>query len=141
MIWVGIDVGTSTGIAVWDGSRRKFVSLLTVPLWRALQTVQSLATEHAGDITVVFEDARERKWFPQEKDESEYRGRLMGAGAVKRDSTIWQEFLEDNTIPYLHVPPRKGLTKWDSDQFAAVTRYTGRTSKHSRDAALLVFGR
>ena len=141
MIWIGIDVGPSTGLAVWDGDRRSFVGLSTVPLWKALQTVAGYADMHKDNITVVFEDARERKWFPAEKNLSEYRGKLMGAGSVKRDSTIWQEFLEDNTIPFIHVPPRKGLTKWDADQFAAITGYRGRTSEHSRDAALLVFQR
>jgi hypothetical protein len=141
MIWCGIDVGSNTGLAVWDGSRREFTLVATLPLWKALQTVASLAELHKGDFAVVFEDARKRTWLPQERNVSEYRGRLMGAGSVKRDSVIWQEFLQDNGIPFQHPGPRKGMTKWKADTFAAVTGYRGRTSEHARDAALLVFGR
>ena len=139
MIWVGIDTGTHTGLAVWEGGH--FTELVTVPLHRALERVAQLAAQHPGDVRVVFEDARQRKWIPRERSFSQMKGRAMGAGAVKRDAAIWQEFLEDKGIPFDAVPPRKGLTKWSADTFAAVTGYRGRTSDHARDAALLVFGR
>ena len=65
----------------------------------------------------------------------------MGAGSVRRDCEIWEEFCNHYKIPFDAVPPRKGLTKWDADTFAKVTGYKGRTSNHARDAALLVFGK
>jgi hypothetical protein len=39
------------------------------------------------------------------------------------------------------VPPKAGATKWDADTFRRLTGYSGRTSNHARDAALLVWGR
>lgn len=142
MIWIGIDPGTHTGLAVWDGDGRRFMLVATVPLWQALQEVASYTQQYGTSaVSVVFEDARQRKWLPREASASEYRGKLMGAGSVKRDSAIWQEFLEDNGIPYFHVGPRKGLTKWSPDAFARSTGWKGRTSEHSRDAALLVWGK
>ena len=94
-----------------------------------------------GPVKVYFEDARQRKWLPKDTSSSEYRGHLMGAGSVKRDSVIWQDALTDWGIPFEMVPPRAGATKWDADTFARITGYKGRTSNHARDAALLVFGR
>lgn len=138
MIWVGIDTGTHTGVAVWDG--RAFTSLETLPLHRALEKVARLQDEGAR-LAVVFEDARQRKWIPREKSFSQMKGRAMGAGSVRRDATIWEEFCTDRGIPFLALPPRKGLTKWSPDYFAHVTGWKGRCSEHARDAALLVFGR
>ena len=140
MICIGIDPGEHTGLAVWDTETQAFAQLTTVPLHRAL--LQVLTLKESGEtIHVTFEDARQRQWLPRERNLSEYRGRLMGAGAAKRDARIWEEFLTDNAIPFTAVPPRKGATKWSPDTFARVTGYTGRTSNHARDAALLVFQR
>jgi hypothetical protein len=141
VIWIGIDPGTHTGLAEWDGDRRRFLLVATVPLWQALQEVSNAAAAYRGGVRVVFEDARDRKWLPRERNLSEYRGRLMGAGSVKRDSAIWAEFLQDNGIAFDKVPPRPGLTKWTQEQFEHVTGWKGRTSNHARDAAMLVFGR
>lgn len=139
MKYIGIDCGTDTGVAVWDKSSRRLTSVQTLPLYKAFEVVALLAQD--GDVKVIFEDARKRKWIPKEKTESEYRGRLIGSGSIKRDSKIWQEFCEGKGLEFEAVPPRKGLTKWDKDTFAAVTGWKGRTSHHGRDAALLVYGR
>lgn len=138
MTFIGIDTGTKTGFAVWDGKR--FLEIETLKLWQALDRVRRMK-EQGEDITVVFEDARQRKWLPREKSISEYRGKMIGAGSVKRDAAIWEEFCIDNGIKFFSVPPGKGLTKWSAQTFAEVTGWQGRTSNHGRDAALLVYGR
>lgn len=140
MTYIGIDCGVKTGVAVWDSQAREFLEVSTYKLWQALFAVKRYADTYK-DVTIVFEDARQRKWIPRETSESEYRGKLMGAGSVKRDSKIWEEFLTDNHIPFEAHPPRPGLTKWDAKYWAKVTGWKGRTSEHSRDAALLVWGR
>ena len=143
-IWIGIDPGDNTGLAVWDSSRRAFLSVETLPLWRALDEVRRwryAAAAQILDVFVIFEDARQRKWFAQEQNASEYRGKLMGAGAAKRDAKVWEEFLSDNGIPFCAQPPARGRTKWNADYWAKVTGWRGRTSEHARDAALLVFMR
>lgn len=146
MIYIGIDPGDNTGFAVWDSASRSFREVATLPLHRALQEVKrwKYACMMAPKFTpfkVVFEDARQRKWFAPERNVSEYRGKLMGAGAAKRDAKIWEEFLADNGINYEAHKPQAGTTKWSADYFTRITGYTGRTSEHARDAALLVFQR
>lgn len=138
MKYIGIDTGTKTGFAVWDGER--FLEIETLKLWQALDRVRKMK-EQGEDITVVFEDARQRKWLPREKNISQYRGKMMGAGSVKRDAVIWEEFCEDNGITCIMQAPSRGMTKWSAEVFADVTGWKGRTSNHARDAALLVYGR
>lgn len=137
---VGIDPGKHTGLAIWNTETQSFADLGTVPIHDALKAVFYLHRDY-GPVRVYFEDARQRKWLPKDATSSEYRGHLMGAGSVKRDSVIWQDALTDWGIPFEMVPPRAGATKWDAQTFARITGYKGRTSNHARDAALLVYGR
>lgn len=138
---IGIDTGHDTGLAVWDTGRRAFRAVETLRIHRALDAVRTWERDNPGQVRVVFEDARQRRWLPRDTSSSEYRGHLMGAGSVKRDATIWEEALTDWGIPFEATRPRPGLTKWDAAAFSRVTGWTGRTSNHARDAALLVFER
>lgn len=139
MIWFGIDPGVNTGVAMWKDGELKVVE--TVGIIRAMCRVLAAWEASDDDVTVVFEDARQRQWLPRERSASEYRGKLMGAGSVKRDCDIWEEFCNVYGIKFIAQPPRAGATKWDAETFRNVTGYTGRTSNHARDAAILVFGR
>lgn len=145
-IYIGIDPGEDTGFAVWDSLTKSFLVVATLPIWRAMEEVNRwnyacLLAEVPVAFRVIFEDARKRTWFKPETSESEYRGKLMGAGAAKRDSKIWEEFLTAKKIPFTAQGPQAGWTKWNKDYWYNITGYKGRTSEHARDAALLVFGR
>ena len=137
MIYIGIDPGTHTGVAIWDGAKREFLELSTIPIHQALDKVKRIAKDN-NDICVVFEDARQRTWFGKDKNTS---AKLQGAGSIKRDCSIWEDFLTDYEIPFRAVPPKKGCTKWTKEYFKMVTGWKGKTSNHSRDAAILVFGK
>ena len=141
MYCIGLDPGKNTGIAVWDTEAQAFVLLDTVLIHEALFVLWDRWEHYDEDVRVYFEDARKRQYLPRERNASEYRGKLMGAGSVKRDSVIWQDALTDWGIPFEMVPPKAGATKWDADAFRRLTGYNGRTSNHARDAALLVWGR
>lgn len=138
-MYIGIDCGTHTGLAVWDTASKRLISVQTLKLYRAFEEVGNYAEK--ASVKVIFEDARKRKWLPREKSVAEYRGHLMGAGSVKRDSKIWEEFCKGKGIDYEAVAPRKGLTKWTAETFGNVTGWTERTSEHGRDAAMLVYGK
>lgn len=135
MFYIGIDPGTHTGMAVWDSKEGKFLSLETLPIHRAMVEVMNLRI--GRDILVVFEDARQRKWFGK----GDTNAKKQGAGSVKRDCSIWEEFCKDYGIPYRAIPPVKGATKITPEYFKLISHYQGRTSEHSRDAAMLVIGR
>lgn len=139
MIYIGIDPGTHTGIAVWDTREGKFLSLRTLLIHRAMTFILtwSLKAEETGqEIQVVFEDARQRKWYGNESN-----AKRQGAGSVKRDCSIWEDFCRDYQIPFVAVPPMKGGTKVSESYFKTISGWKGRTSNHARDAAMLVIGR
>ena len=83
---------------------------------------------------VRIEDARQRRWLGNKGREA-----LQGAGSIKRDATIWEDFLTDKKIPFEMVAPSRNSTKLSAEVFKRLTGWQGRTSEHSRDAAMLVF--
>ena len=137
MIYIGIDPGVSTGYAVYDSHLRKLLEMQTWKIHEAMDAVRRHVTGIAGyiPIKVRFEDARQRTWFGQAG-----REQLQGAGSIKRDCLIWEDFLDDLRVDFLAVKPQKGMTKWSPTQLTRLTGWTGRTSEHARDAALLVWG-
>lgn len=139
MIAIGIDVGTHTGVAVWDTTSRQFLSIETVKIHVAMDIVSQFAKAQDNNILVRYEDARQRSWYGTHSAKED-RARLQGAGSIKRDSVIWQDFLKDLKVQAEGIAPRRNITKLDAERFAKVTKYKGKTSEHGRDAAMLVFG-
>jgi hypothetical protein len=132
---VGIDPGVSTGFAVWNKAARQLVDVRTLGIIDAMVRVR-LMHDMGSLHSVVFEDARLRSWFG-----SKGREALQGAGSIKRESGIWEEFLTGLTgIPFKPVSPLAKGAKLDAVKFAKLTKWTGRTSEHSRDAAMLILG-
>lgn len=138
-IIAGIDPGVKTGVALWDTMERKFISINT---WNIHQAINKMHWLRQKDSLreIRFEDARLRKWFPEVKNSPEAIKKLQGAGSVKRDCSIWQEFCEYHGIPFQAIAPARGQTKWTAEYFKRLTGWQGRTSQHARDAAALVFG-
>lgn len=139
MMYIGIDTGVHTGVAVWYPENQKFVTLATVKIHEAMAIVERIA-EMDIELHVRFEDARQRKWIPMSKNMTAELGRAQGAGYVKAHCQIWEDFLTDYQIPFEAIPPRRNVTKLSAEQFERITGYKGRTSEHARDAAMLVYG-
>ena len=140
MIVVGIDPGLHTGLAVWDTVTRQFDDIVTVGIVAAMDYLNDLSQKR-GIGLVVFEDARQRKWIPRERDIAQMKGRAMGAGSVKRDCAIWEEWCKRRNIQFVATRPRTGMTKLTDAYFRGLTGYDRRTNNHGRDAAMLVLGR
>ena len=88
-----------------------------------------------GTVEVWFEDAR----FIGGGGKGG-TGRLQGAGSIKRDCSVWEEFLDYHNIAYRKIKPQRGSTKWDDKRFKRTTGWAKRTNEHSRDAGVIVFG-
>lgn len=141
MKYIGIDTGTNTGFAIWNVDTQSFDCIDCVPIHVALERVLNLwRTDDDNDIVVRFEDARQRRWIPDTHNLRREMGRRQGAGSVKRDCQIWEDFLTDWDIPHEARAPRFNCTKLDAKQFKALTKWPARTNPHMRDAAMLVFG-
>ena len=136
---IGIDPGTNTGFAVSENGKLTRVESMRID--EALSVVL-LDMKIEGDtyqnyIKVYLEDAR--------KSGREHRGQdaAQGAGSVKRDCNIWEDFLKAHKIDYVLVSPQsqRKLNKMSAGKFKAMTGWQGRTNEHGRDAAMLVWGR
>lgn len=130
---IGIDPGVNTGIAIWNNKDKKLIEVVTVKIHEAMDIVFG----YSGIISVIvrFEDARQRKWFGKSG-----REQLQGAGSIKRDCQIWEDFMKHHEIKFEAVPPKNNKTKLSSEYFKKITGWTGRTNEHGRDAAMLVVG-
>ena len=134
MVYVGIDTGKQTGVAVWKDGR--FIAIDTMLIHKAMKLVEDMVELYGEEVFVIFEDARQRKYFGNSG-----REKWQGAGSIKRDTVIWEDFLSDHKIPFRALPPAKGATKLSAVTFQNRTNWKGRTSEHARDAAMLVYGR
>jgi hypothetical protein len=139
-ICVGVDPGHHTGIAVWDTSTRQFIEIRTTGIVSAMDYLTELHKEKKI-MLLVFEDARQRTWIPRERDIRQVKGRAMGAGSVKRDCSIWEEWCSARGIQFIASRPKTGMTKLTDAYFRGITGYDRRTNEHGRDAAMLVFQR
>jgi len=131
--YIGIDPGKNTGIAVWNTEDKKFILIDTLSIHIAIDLVSKLNSEYK--IFVRIEDARKRKWFGKSG-----REQLQGAGSIKRDCVIWEDFLKDKKIEHELLSPMQKGKKISKEYFNQLTKYNKNTSQHSRDAAMLVFG-
>lgn len=137
MIAIGIDTGTNTGIAIWDTSSKHFLEVKCLKIHEAFNLIEDyIKGLGKQNIEVYFEDARLRTWFGNSS-----REKLQGAGSVKRDCSIWEDYLESKRIKYYPIAPKNNITKLNADTFKKITGYNGKTNEHSRDAAMLVFNR
>ena len=138
MIHIGIDTGTNTGFAVWDSEKRQLLEIATLTITQAMERVliyRNIGLTTGHEIKLHIEDARLRKWYGNSG-----REKLQGAGAVKRDAHIWEDWCKENEINYRMVAPKDNITKMDAATFKQLTGWNKTTSKHSRDAAMMVFG-
>jgi hypothetical protein len=127
---IGIDPGVNTGIAVKLNG--VYLSIETTMIHKAMKTVAAIKdTCDAGGhkLTVVIEN-------PNASGGSIVKA--QGAGSIKRDFSVWRDFLTDIGVEFRAIKPMKGMTKVDEHKFQVMTKWMGRTSNHARDAAMLI---
>lgn len=127
----GIDPGVNTGVALWDIERQKLTECRTCTIVEAMWQLENLLRAQLLR-SVCIEDARLRKWFGTSGREA-----LMGAGSIKRDCKIWEEWVKLHKIEARFLSPQQKGQKLDADTFERITKWQGRTSEHARDAAVL----
>ena len=136
---IGIDPGTKTGLSMYLRKGKELEEVKTCKIHEAMEFVKEKHLMYEDKLLVRVEDARQRRWFGKGTRE-QINAKKQGAGSVKRDCSIWEDFLKDLGIEYHMVAPSKGTTKVNQSYFQAMTGYKKRTSEHGRDAAMLVYG-
>jgi hypothetical protein len=133
---IGIDPGTKTGFCVWSKEDKRIRHLRTVKIHEAMEAVKFWHTAWPGQVVVVVEDARQATYSRQQDAH-----KAQGAGSVKRDCSIWDDYLTFLKVDYRMVRPKKAATKFSDAAFKAATNWTERMpSSHAKDACMLVFG-
>lgn len=137
MLFIGIDPGVNTGFAVYDAETKELTECESLPIYEAFKSVLTVRQVRPDrQLKIIVEDARKRTYFGKTG-----RERAQGAGSIKRDCGIWEEFLKIEGFDYELVHPKNNRTKLKAKLFAQITKYTDRTNGHGRDAAMLVYGR
>lgn len=135
MIYIGIDPGIKTGFAIICNDQKE---ALTVTIHNAFPLIKQLL-KRDDKIHVRVEDARKRKWFGVKSKDKQ-----QGAGSIKRDSKIWEDFLtelsskKDSKLTFEMLHPIKGGTKINKVLFKKISGITKVTSEHARDAYMLI---
>lgn len=133
-VLIGIDPGVKTGLAMRvDGVMDTLQTTSILGAMDYIMTIIATYHPHKEIIHVRCEDARLRTWYG-----SSGREVLQGVGSVKRDCTIWEEFLRQEGLDYEMVHPKNNSTKIPAALFNKLAGWTGRSSEHSRDAGMLI---
>lgn len=157
-IFIGIDPGANTGIAVWNRVRsgQYFSQIECTDFFGALDMIEEFhlvrAPQHDLKLVVVIEASNlNRSMHASTMDKiagtpAEKLRRILkmaqDVGGVKRECELLMKYCERNKITFIAAQPTaKSLTKIKADRFNQLTGWKQRTNEHSRDAAMLVWGK
>lgn len=168
-VFIGIDPGKNNGVAIWSVTGKKYLSLETLDFWDVLNqlddckkkyVVHSVVIENPNLNKPVFMDSKQkstvtnafnnmRKYarrqddlFDQYKDVVLSENRILATkaqrvGMNKQYSKLLIEYCNRIGLKINEIRPY--LSKLNAKEFAALTKWEGRTNEHNRDAARLVY--
>ncbi len=138
---IGIDPGVHTGVAVYNTDSERLIGLITTDFWSASSILRQLKKGY--EIKSVIEDPSQNRpvFIRPGATKGEMIKIAQNVGMNKKEGLLWIEFCKRNSIPFLASKPTKNSnTKLDAVMFGKLTGWNKRSSEHSRDAAMLVFG-
>ena len=138
IVYIGIDPGVNTGLAVWHTDIKQFTTVQSCNIIGAMDRIHVIKRNTQCEIRIRIEDARKRTFFGN--NETQVQEKRMGAGSVRRNSHIWEQFCQHYGYDFEMVHPRYNKTKLNAKQFQQFTGWNHQTNQHGRDAAMLVYG-
>ena len=133
---MGIDPGADTGIAVWDTERKQLIALVTIKSCLAGEMAVTLAQIHRpGEILV--EKPRGTIYPRRGQGTLQMLKIARNVGQCQALADEIQRVLEKEGFRARTVTPLEGGTKWNAAMFKREFSYTGKSSSHSRDAAVI----
>ena len=136
--WViGIDPGKNTGFAVYDIERGELRELTTVDFWTVYHKV--LNTYSSTTAAIYIEVPKTKHVFQKKATgDSQMQRQAVNIGSVIREAELLAEGLE--RVGYT-VTRKHPQGKVSAERFESYTGWTGRSNEHTRDAAMLCYGR
>jgi hypothetical protein len=140
-IVVGIDPGTHTGMTAYNCDKKEFIFCETLSIHNAIFKLQSLVdcAYFPKGMLIIVEDSRHISGGPEKK---------LGAGSIRRDCSIWEDFLTDfikvsgKDLNFIFIRPSNNIyLKMDSDKWRMMAKYNAPKlpSEHARDSATYLF--
>lgn len=133
LLRIGIDPGTTTGLAILDMITKKYILITSTTILRAMEIIDGYLATH--EVQLFIENPN--TWIPF-RDNTNNANRLQGAGSIKRDYAIWLEYCGLRNISFEPVTLHSSIKKIDAKRFVKFTGYEGKTSSHGRDAAMMI---
>lgn len=150
MIYIGIDPGKHTGIAVYLSYNKSIVEHGTYDFWSAENAIREyIVHENISNICAVVENpalnkgiySRYTKAIKGAKNpKGVENGIRAGVAKNSRDAQLWIEYFKRLGIKVIEFKPDGKSPKWSEDHCKKITGETVK-SEHSRDAIKLIFGR
>lgn len=143
MVYIGIDPGKHTGIAVWN-TGTKTLEVHTFTFWQAIKFLETKKIEYEVlniKWKAILEDPNKNQPIFEKVGVANAAAKLriaQNVGSNKRDAQLLHEFLELYEIDTTLVKPI--TSKWKREDFLKFTKYSGPASQHAIDAAKLVYG-
>lgn len=144
-IYMGIDPGVNTGIAVWNSSKGRFDALKTLTFWEAIDELQqwaNLAHEFMPKKIIVEDPNMISTTFVRPGVFGRSHAKIsQNVGAVKRDAQLIIEKCKALGFEVVCIAP--GANKYinlTAKQFQTMTGCNLQSSQHSRDAGAYVWG-
>ena len=140
-IVISIDPGTNTGLSIFDCDNKEWIMCRTMEIHKALFVINNIMAEKEPNVNilVIVEDSRKI---------SGGRERLMGAGSIRRDCSIWDDFLNDKvkvykeTVLFVFISPKGNkYLKMDKELWKQYAKWEDNKmpSEHARDSATYIF--
>lgn len=129
---IGIDTGVNTGFALSCDGKLQRVESMTIT-----QAMQAVLAYPPGETKLFIEDAR--KWRGWKGKTKQTEARIQGAGSIKRDAQIWEDWCKENGYQAIFIAPYHNKTKLNSTEFNRITGWLGKTNNHGRDAGMLIY--
>ena len=131
--YIGIDPGTTTGVAVVDVMTKKYTLVTSTSILQAMEIIDGLTQTY--QVKLFIENPN--TWIPFRNSQNN-ANKLQGAGSIKRDYAIWLEYCKLRNIAFEPVTLHSAIKKIDAKRFALLTGYKGKTNSHGRDAAMMI---
>lgn len=132
---IGIDPGKNTGFAVYNTQEKAFVSCNTYSFWEAVDLLSYY--KKFGFCAYVELPRNKHVWHSGAKSQNAKNRTAVNVGSVIREAELIVEWLKREQVEHKIVAP-KG--KVNDAVFRKLTGWTGRTSQHARDAAMMIMG-
>jgi len=133
---LGIDPGTSTGIAIYDSKQKKIIQTHSTDFFGAFKILKSLDREK---INIVVEVPGEFVYKRNDGEQGKSRDVMVfRMGGTRREGQLMAigcRILGFNVKEVLPIQAKK----WDAAQIKREIGFDERTNQHVRDAARLAF--